>query len=437
MPPRTPAMFGVGPSYRDEEADALRLSEHLQSLRVDEAPVEAAPSMDFTSNPEALAVTTPAPLSAKDRLGEYLERVRSGKIEQEASMRKAQERADWMSRLSGASRVGHSIAAAFNPLNPKADYSNANALDAEGQKELDMAKMGSATANANNKEEFGAMRYGSALDTEAATHEFNTRKLAVGEARARVEMEAKLSRESQMNDQRERFHSDDMDIRRQNAASARLAAGTRIDLKAGEDDQKRLDKMDALSVEEHAFRTDAVDGHPILPSSQSAEKFKKGYSSYQKLVRLADKYEQAVAAAGPGAAVTPGTDVRADLQAMEQQMLVEAKNVGELGQLTAGDMSIVNPMIPNETNILTGQGPKLAGQNPAAARLKSLRRWADIQLESGRNAYGYQAGKGPAAGTPKTAGQGRTETGRQYSPSRNSTRITYSDGTNEVVDGRP
>lgn len=129
-------------------------------------------------------------------------------------------------------------------------------------------------------------------------------------------------------------------------------------------------------------------------------------------------------------------------QQLSKDLLLLYKDMAKLGVLSQSDEAILNAIIPSDP--LEWNASQLAGQDPTMHRLKKFKADSEADFQS-RLATRLKNYKSKAVvdtpadsdgGTAYAQTSGKKVTAKQYSPSRNQTRITYSDGTTEVVDGK-
>jgi hypothetical protein len=129
---------------------------------------------------------------------------------------------------------------------------------------------------------------------------------------------------------------------------------------------------------------------------------------------------------------------------LSKDLLLTYKNLSKLGVLSRSDEAIVNAIIPGDP---LGQD-WMPGQDSILSNLKSFK--ADLADDYAttvrtRLQNGAEVSKGLVSDRAKKqdgkllngsaiAGTDKTEVSRKYSPSRKQTKITYSDGTEEIID---
>lgn len=106
---------------------------------------------------------------------------------------------------------------------------------------------------------------------------------------------------------------------------------------------------------------------------------------------------------------------------------LQAKELYNLGVLNGPDLTLMLKQIPDPESL----GSMFTRDATAQAQLKASKQAMQRKLEESMKARGYRPkGGAPSAGTQKQVQQ------KFFSPSRNKTKIIYSDGSEEVIDGR-
>jgi len=114
---------------------------------------------------------------------------------------------------------------------------------------------------------------------------------------------------------------------------------------------------------------------------------------------------------------------------LSKQLLLDYKNLAKLGVLSQSDENIVNAIVPEDP---LGQDYAL-GQDPILSGIRKLKE--DIGSDYESTLKTRLRDKPPVGGTPVARAVDKSVVKKEVNQKLGKTRITYSDGTTEVIDG--
>lgn len=179
--------------------------------------------------------------------------------------------------------------------------------------------------------------------------------------------------------------------------------------RAHEKGLKDAEKEEQLTTPFGKART-ADDAKKLKDASEKKEKFDR---IMQEMIDLRNKHN--------GGAMWNREDVARAKQLAGDAKIIY-KDLANLGVLSASDNVLIDQVIPADPLEYNISG--LARQDPTKKKLESFK--SDVQKDF-ETTVRNRTREGTA---PKTVAR------KQYSPSRNQTKITYTDGTTEIVDGQ-
>jgi hypothetical protein len=159
------------------------------------------------------------------------------------------------------------------------------------------------------------------------------------------------------------------------------------------------------------------------PTADDAKKVKASMASAERLrglVReLRDLHEK------------NGTELTGPVATRMGQLMtairLEGKNIAELGALSGPDMGLMESLSGSDPSSLSANLKATFGVDNTKSSLDGLEGWANSQLAANEKAYGYQPS--PGAQRPDIdLTKPPTGERKQYSPSRNKTRVLDAQG---------
>lgn len=145
-----------------------------------------------------------------------------------------------------------------------------------------------------------------------------------------------------------------------------------------------------------------------LPTDKDKEDLKTALAGRAEVRRLANEMRAVLDKAhGAGGLERMGGDYRRELNRIQGEMTIAAKNAGGLGQITEGDMGLINSIRPDATSGWS----VLRDRQSFETQLQGFEKWADNKVQSGMEARGFRM-KG--AGQPAAKPAGKPSPGPGY-----------------------
>ncbi len=126
---------------------------------------------------------------------------------------------------------------------------------------------------------------------------------------------------------------------------------------------------------------ESVSGNP---SDKDKESLKVALEAHEDLKRLSAEMKQVLGSTTDLGRMTG--DERRDLNRIQAEMTIAAKNIGGLGQITAGDSALIDAIRPNATSGWS----ILRDRASLESQLSGLDKWGDNKVESGMKARGFR-----------------------------------------------
>jgi hypothetical protein len=184
-------------------------------------------------------------------------------------------------------------------------------------------------------------------------------------------------------------------------------------------DARRDAQSDKRTVNEDALRTP----YGMANTVDDAKRIKEGYESkktfdskIQEMIDLRVKHG--------GGATFNREDVTRGKQ-LSKELLLEYKNLAKLGVLSQSDEKILNAIIPHDPL----EYDLIPGQDPILSNMKKFKADSDKDFNT-------RVETRIRPGMVKRPVGDRSVVKKQYSPSRNQTKVIYSDGTEEIIQGK-
>jgi hypothetical protein len=166
----------------------------------------------------------------------------------------------------------------------------------------------------------------------------------------------------------------------------------------------------------------------VLPKAEEAVKFRKATAVSDQLNRKLNRMRELVTDKG-SFEYGGKTGQEMESLATEIQLLGKSPELYELGVLTGPDLSLLEKITSDPSSmssLFTRDGTRI---QQIDSQVKSIQN----KLDSTAKSLGYQKAGKQVAG--ENVGQ-KTAVKKQYSASRNQTKVVYSDGTEEILDGK-
>lgn len=171
------------------------------------------------------------------------------------------------------------------------------------------------------------------------------------------------------------------------AAEAAQASITAAGVGAGRE-QRRYER-DLGDKERHEIESVQIPGLSISPeahpSTDDAKKVKASLASKERMGRYIKELRAIHAAKGTELF---GADANR-MQQLYKQILVEGKNIAELGALSGPDMGLIQDIIGEDPGGLSANLKGAVGVDNTQARLDGLQKWVDETSAGNEKAYGY------------------------------------------------
>ena len=215
--------------------------------------------------------------------------------------------------------------------------------------------------------------------------------------------------------------NEDKKLRRQEIAAYKSAL---LQGKTDKEATKREEKELALAVPGYE-RTGEV-----LPKPEDVSKFRSATASAEQLGNKLGRLRELVKKVG---SFEYGGEDGQEMESLatEIQLLSKNEDMYKLGVLTGPDMSLLTKITADPTSLSS-----LFTRNPT--RLKQIDSQISSikdKLASSAKSMGYREPSGMTH-TDEQSGAGKIVAKRQYSASRNQTKLVYSDGSEVILDGK-
>jgi hypothetical protein len=242
---------------------------------------------------------------------------------------------------------------------------------------------------------FGAGQMQDAQQLEDGVNRQRGQMAEAGQFRLQKAMEAQRAKTS-----REQ-HLAELEARRRQELADRVASNREWDRRNSITSQQQLREamIAAGNKQVAAERGTVIPGMEVVdgaaPTAADATKVKASLASAQRMKNYITELKDLHANHG----TEFGGEVGNRMQALTQQIRLEAKNIGELGALSGPDMSIVENIAQADPGGLWANIKGTFGSDNTQGSLGSLDRWVDDTLKGNMDAYGYR----PKAGATQSA----------------------------------
>ncbi len=198
--------------------------------------------------------------------------------------------------------------------------------------------------------------------------------------------------------------------------------------------ENKENKQNTLNLKNEEKLMELSTPFGVARTKDDAKKLKDGYEEkkvfddkLQQMIALREKHD--------GGALMNREDVARGKQ-LSKDLLLTYKNMAKLGVLSQADENIINAIIPKDPLEYNSPLAAMQGQDPILNNLKKFKADSDKDFLTRIDTRVREGTKVPIEKTQDAIEQEKVISKKLYSPKSNKTKIIYSDGTEEILDGK-